>query len=98
MKSRMENSHLKAQLAFLKGENADSDVGISSSARIKSERIAKELRIAATAAENSLRSLLTGIDNLRLIATSVENMQDGDDKTDVLEDFNNEDSASGPAL
>lgn len=103
-KLKQENRLLKSEIASLRSENSDLRLGNSSSSslppsqEIKNQKIAKELRMAANAAENSLRSLLSGIDNLRVIAASVENMHKFTDRTDEFKDFNYEDSASGPAL
>lgn len=90
-------------MSSLRKENSDLRLGecstsIPISHEVKNQKIAKELRIAANAAENSLRTLLSGIENLRVIAASVENMHKFQDRTEDFKDFNYEDSASGPAL
>ncbi|KAF5298997.1 hypothetical protein FQA39_LY11629 [Lamprigera yunnana] len=65
----------------------------SASNEMQSHRLSQELRASADTAENSLRQLLLGVDNLRTIAATLENMnriEEGTDSSD-LED-------EGPAL
>ncbi|XP_045464750.1 uncharacterized protein LOC123673993 [Harmonia axyridis] len=60
-----------------------------------SHRLAQELRNAASTAEASLRQLLSGVDNLRLMASTLENMHRIEESN---ESFLNSDENSGPAL
>ncbi|XP_014219821.1 uncharacterized SDCCAG3 family protein [Copidosoma floridanum] len=64
----------------------------------KIQRLAEDLRHAATTAEVSLRQLMSGVNNLRVLASALENVDKIEDRTkDFLPDFD-EDSAAGPAL
>ncbi|XP_044766965.1 uncharacterized protein LOC123322940 [Coccinella septempunctata] len=60
-----------------------------------SQRLAQELRNAASSAEASLRQLLSGVDNLRLMASTLENMHRIEESN---EPFLSSDENSGPAL
>lgn len=101
-KLKQENKLLKAELSSLRSENSSHRLGNCPSStpphEMRNQRIAKDLRVAANAAEKQLRSLLTGIENLRVIAGTVENMHRVQDVTDDFQNFSYEDSASGPAL
>ncbi|XP_050303826.1 uncharacterized protein LOC126741456 [Anthonomus grandis grandis] len=61
----------------------------------RTHRLAQELKAAASTAEHSLRSLLTGVDNLRIIASTLENFNRIEEKP-RFSHF--EDDSTGPAL
>lgn len=64
--------------------------------QIQMQRYAQELKMAASTAESSLRQLLSGVDNLRLLASTMENVHRVEDRTgDYVSDS---DDASGPTL
>ncbi|KAG5675900.1 hypothetical protein PVAND_005759 [Polypedilum vanderplanki] len=72
-------------------------VGGCSNSNISNRPIARELRLAAATAENNLRQLLTGVENLRMIAKSLENTdQYNSSNVDYLSD--DTDDNEGPAL
>ncbi|XP_055589002.1 putative uncharacterized protein DDB_G0285119 [Uranotaenia lowii] len=65
----------------------------------RSQELSRELRQAAASAENNLRQLLTGVDNLRMMASTIENI----DRIEIShpEDFlsdSDDDDLLGPAL
>jgi rRNA maturation endonuclease Nob1 len=62
---------------------------------LHSQRLAQELKAAASTAEHSLRQLLTGVDNLRIMAASLENMHRIEEKRETFLDL---DEDTGPAL
>nr|CAD7193752.1 unnamed protein product [Timema douglasi] len=93
-----------SELSTLRRESSELRLGQASGASAsnhslddrQSQNIAQELRTAASTAEHSLRQLLTGVGNLRIIASTLENMHRIQDRT---EDFMvNFDDDSGPAL
>lgn len=101
IKLKEENKLLKSELCSIRSNNTEFRIRNcepqpSSSEEGKNHRIAKELRAAANLAETSLRSLLGGIENLRMIASSMENVNKFEDEE--YQHFLGEDSASGPAL
>ncbi|KAK4876704.1 hypothetical protein RN001_009210 [Aquatica leii] len=61
----------------------------------QSQRLSQELRSSANTAESSLRQLLLGVDNLRMIAATIENMNRIEERTDTYSDLEDD---SGPAL
>uniref|UniRef100_A0A1Q3FWQ3 Endosome-associated-trafficking regulator 1 n=1 Tax=Culex tarsalis TaxID=7177 RepID=A0A1Q3FWQ3_CULTA len=66
----------------------------------RAQELSRELRQAAASAENNLRQLLTGVDNLRMMASTIENI-DRIDITSHPEDFlsdSDDDDLLGPAL
>ncbi|KAG5867688.1 hypothetical protein JTB14_016480 [Gonioctena quinquepunctata] len=103
MKLNQEIKSLKSQLNMLTLENrtlrGDEAAGgqgyYGSSNELQSHRLAQELRSAASTAEHSLRQLLTGVDNLRMMAASLENMHRIEEKNDHFTSF---DEDAGPAL
>lgn len=103
LKLKQENKLLKAEIFALTSENMElrlknyKSQGLPSQER-KNQRIAKELRTAANLAETSLKSLLNGIDDLRMIASSMENAYKFHENNEDYHEFLQEDSASGPAL
>lgn len=90
---RLENKELKAGIiAGNKNECSSPNVD----QRVK--RLASDLRNAASSAEISLRQLMSGVDNLRVLASALENVDRIQDWTkDFLPDYD-EDNAAGPAL
>ncbi|KAJ9575897.1 hypothetical protein L9F63_007209 [Diploptera punctata] len=104
-KLKQELKLAMSELSSLRHENRElrcGRVGASASfepsTEVQSQRLAQELRIAASTAEQSLRQLLTGVGNLRVIASTLENMHRIQDRTgDFLADLDDDDDA-GPAL
>nr|XP_023013666.1 serologically defined colon cancer antigen 3 homolog [Leptinotarsa decemlineata] len=87
---------LKAENRTLRGDEAAGGQGYyNPSNELHSYRLAQELRGAASTAEHSLRQLLTGVDNLRMMAASLENMHRIEEKSDHFTSF---DEDAGPAL
>lgn len=71
-----------------------------SSSFSRAQELSRELRQAAASAENNLRQLLTGVDNLRMMASTIENI-DRIDITSHPDDFlsdSDDDDLLGPAL
>ncbi|KAJ8944331.1 hypothetical protein NQ318_016138 [Aromia moschata] len=91
----MQISNLKLENQSLRGEEAAGGQGYYNPPELQSHRLAQELRNAASTAEHSLRQLLTGVDNLRIMAASLENMHRIEEKNDP---FSNFDEDAGPAL
>lgn len=86
----------KAENHSLRGEEAAGGHGYyNSSNQLHFIRLSQELRTAASTAEHSLRQLLTGVDNLRIMAASIENMHRIEETRDP---FSNSDEDAGPAL
>ncbi|CAG9855878.1 unnamed protein product [Phyllotreta striolata] len=99
IKLKHEVKSLTAELNILKiqnppgpGEEAAGGQGYSN---LNFYRLAQELRSAAGSAEHSLRQLLTGVDNLRIMAASLENVHRLEETSDH---FSNFDEGAGPAL
>ncbi|KAK2588241.1 hypothetical protein KPH14_004271 [Odynerus spinipes] len=92
---RLENRELRSAVAAAdKNECGMSSRSIDKTVR----RFAGELRNAASTAEISLRQLMSGVDNLRVLASALENVDRIEDRTkDFLPDFD-ENNAAGPAL
>ncbi|XP_076274460.1 lethal (3) 04053 isoform X2 [Rhynchophorus ferrugineus] len=103
---KQEIKSLKGQLSHLQSENqllrmnegavGGSDHVWRSRNEIPSSRLAQELRTAASTAELSLRQLLTGVDNLKMMAATLENMHRIEEKPDRFS--GNFDDQTGPAL
>ena len=111
-KLKLENRQLQTELKQVNQENwvlrggeggssacGGAGVGSSSSSveqQIQMKRFSQELKAAATTAETSLRQLLSGVDNLRLLASAMETLHRVEDRTkDYLSDS---DEAAGPRL
>ncbi|KAF2904700.1 hypothetical protein ILUMI_01482 [Ignelater luminosus] len=92
-----EVDRLKQENLVLRGEHGASGGPSmsSSSSESHTQRLAQELRSSASTAEHSLRQLLLGVDNLRMIAATLENMNRIEERTELFSDC--EDDA-GPAL
>ncbi|XP_067000777.2 uncharacterized protein l(3)04053 [Anabrus simplex] len=102
-KLKQETKILMSEIAQLRRENRElrSGQGASSvpifSQEQQTQRLSHELRAAADSAEMSLRQLLSGVGNLRVIASTLENLHRIHDRTtDFLSDI--DDDEAGPAL
>ncbi|CAK9833978.1 Endosome-associated-trafficking regulator 1 [Anthophora retusa] len=90
---RLENKELKSGIA-----TGNTNEYGSSNADQTIKRLASDLKNAASSAEISLRQLMCGVDNLRVLASALENVDRIEDRTkDFLPDID-EDNAAGPAL
>ncbi|XP_063709693.1 serine-rich adhesin for platelets [Culicoides brevitarsis] len=92
---RRENEALKREEGAVGGAGFQRQRGIS-----RSSQLSRELRLAATTAESNLRQLLSGVENLRLMAANIETM---DHLSDTVDDFlsdqdDDDDRFKGPAL
>ncbi|KAK9891921.1 hypothetical protein WA026_017405 [Henosepilachna vigintioctopunctata] len=92
---KKENSALKAECLCWGGTEGAAGGPRQSTHSNHSQRLAQELRSAASTAEVSLRQLLLGVDNLRLMASTLENMHRIEERN---EHFLNTEENSGPAL
>ncbi|XP_046744926.1 uncharacterized protein LOC124410519 isoform X1 [Diprion similis] len=95
---------LRAEMRTLKLENEElrlrmeTGCGGSDVSNRGMRRIANDLKTAASTAEFSLRQLISGVDNLRLLASTIENMDRiNDSSSDIFPDIE-DDNAIGPAL
>ncbi|XP_076683306.1 lethal (3) 04053 isoform X2 [Andrena cerasifolii] len=103
---KKEIKALTVEVLLLRMQNKELTAGIATGGRNESgssnidqiRRLAGDLRTAASSAEMSLRQLMSGVDNLRVLASALENVDRIEDRTkDFLPDFD-EDNAAGPAL
>ncbi|KAL7306564.1 hypothetical protein TKK_0001254 [Trichogramma kaykai] len=101
---KKELDSLSIENMMLRTENRDlrEAIGVDSNGLGNSDfrmrRLANDLRNAANNAEVSLRQLMSGVNNLRVLASTLENGDRIEDRTkDFLPDFD-EDNAAGPAL
>ncbi|ERL89395.1 hypothetical protein D910_06764 [Dendroctonus ponderosae] len=86
-----ENEALRAGNAGATGGEAEPRL------EFQTQRLADELKAAASSAEQSLRSLLTGVDNLRFMASTLENFHRIEEGP--AERFSRfDDDGAGPAL
>ncbi|XP_043288001.1 uncharacterized protein l(3)04053 [Venturia canescens] len=103
---KQEVKVLTEEVSILRSENRElrslAGTGCSdyrfpgSDRRIK--KLSDELRAAAMSAEGSLRQLMSGVNNLKVMATTLENIDRIEDRTkDYFPDFE-EENAAGPAL
>ncbi|XP_035733804.1 uncharacterized protein LOC118446812 [Vespa mandarinia] len=92
---RLENRELRSAVATTdKNEDGITSENVDKTVR----RLASELRTAASTAEISLRQLMSGVENLRVLASTLENVDRIEDTTkDFLPDLD-ENNAAGPAL
>lgn len=97
---------LTNEISLLRAENRELRAAVeggcsncnSSCADGRVKRLASELRTAASTAEVSLRQLMSGVGNLRVLASALENVNRIEDRTkDFLPD-SDDDNATGPAL
>ncbi|GJQ78766.1 hypothetical protein Trydic_g2798 [Trypoxylus dichotomus] len=103
LKLRHEIKLLTTEINYLKCENQElrGEEGAAGGPTFRwpsqrqTLRLASDLRGAASTAEHSLRQLLTGVDNLRIMASSLENMHRIEENCESDFDF---DDATGPAL
>ncbi|XP_076659283.1 lethal (3) 04053 [Halictus rubicundus] len=85
---RLENEELKARTGMGRRVQCDSP-NVNQTVR----RLANDLRNAASSAEVSLRQLMSGVDNLRVLASTLENVDKIEDWTkDFLSDLDKDDS------
>ncbi|XP_034239627.1 endosome-associated-trafficking regulator 1 [Thrips palmi] len=78
------------------GVSGSSTPSSSIEQQVQMQRFAQELKAAASTAETSLRQLLSGVDNLRLLASTMETVNRVEDRTrDYVSDS---DEATGPTL
>ncbi|EFN86534.1 uncharacterized protein LOC105181358 isoform X2 [Harpegnathos saltator] len=92
---RLENSELRAGVAAA-GQREPKTTAANTNNTVR--RLARDLFAAASSAEVSLRQLMSGVDNLRVLASTLENVDRIEDWTkDFLPDFE-EDNATGPAV
>lgn len=91
----MENKELRSAVVTTdKNEGGMPSENVDKTVR----RLAGELRTAASTAEISLRQLMSGVENLRVLASTLENVDRIEDTTkDFLPDLD-ENNAAGPAL
>ncbi|KAK5642314.1 hypothetical protein RI129_008481 [Pyrocoelia pectoralis] len=103
-KLRQEIRSLKGEISRLRDENGSlrnrqggAAKPSTSTALVdsQSQRLSHELRVSANTAENSLRQLLLGVDNLRMIAATLENMNRIEERTESFSDIEDD---TGPAL
>ncbi|XP_066587863.1 uncharacterized protein l(3)04053 [Prorops nasuta] len=88
---RTENRKLRNAMTYTRQGTSFSEEGTIT-------RIVGDLRSAALTAELSLRQLISGVDNLRELASILENLDKKECQTkDILRD-DAEDNAAGPAL
>ncbi|EGI67725.1 Serologically defined colon cancer antigen 3-like protein [Acromyrmex echinatior] len=92
---RLENSELRASISAA-GQSESNAGAVNMNRTIR--RLARDLFAAASSAEVSLRQLMSGVDNLRVLASTLENVDRIEDWTkDFLPD-SDEDNATGPAV
>ncbi|XP_012528357.1 uncharacterized protein LOC105832183 isoform X2 [Monomorium pharaonis] len=92
---RLENSELRASISTA-GQNESNASAVNVNHTVR--RLARDLFAAASSAEVSLRQLMSGVDNLRVLASTLENVDRIEDWTkDFLPD-SDEDNAAGPAV
>ncbi|XP_071635140.1 uncharacterized protein L(3)04053 isoform X1 [Temnothorax longispinosus] len=92
---RMENSQLRAGISTA-GQSETTAGAVNMNRTVR--RLARDLFAAASSAEVSLRQLMSGVDNLRVLASTLENVDRIEDWTkDFLPD-SDEDNAAGPAV
>ncbi|CAD6202042.1 GSCOCG00002915001-RA-CDS [Cotesia congregata] len=102
---KQQIKELTAEISVLRIENRElknvMGAGCSFTSRDGDKKVLKlagDLREAASSAESYLRQLMSGVDNLKIIASTLENLDRIEDRTkDLLPDFD-EDNAAGPAL
>ncbi|XP_017780329.1 PREDICTED: serologically defined colon cancer antigen 3 homolog [Nicrophorus vespilloides] len=92
-----ENNILRRENRLLRGDDgASGGPSMNLPNEIQSQRVAQELRTAATTAEQSLRQLLTGVGNLRMLASSLESMSRIEEHPESY--HSDIDDDTGPAL
>ncbi|XP_043492839.1 uncharacterized protein LOC122518161 [Polistes fuscatus] len=92
---RLENKKLKSAITVNKKNECDeSSENMDRTVR----RLAGELRTAASTAEISLRQLMSGVENLRVLASTLENVDRIEDTTKDFIADSDENNAAGPAI
>lgn len=92
---QLENSELRAGISMA-GQSETNVDAVNMNRTVR--RLARDLFAAASSAEVSLRQLMSGVDNLRVLASTLENVDRIEDWTkDFLPD-SDEDIAAGPAV
>ncbi|XP_012268711.2 uncharacterized protein LOC105693398 isoform X2 [Athalia rosae] len=87
---RLENEELQLKMETGYGGSENPNRGM--------RKIANDLKTAASTAELSLRQLMSGVDDLRLLAATIENMDRiNDSSSDILPNMD-DDNATGSAL
>ncbi|XP_014271210.1 endosome-associated-trafficking regulator 1 [Halyomorpha halys] len=99
-KLKVENNALRCELeTFRSARGGRGESAASSSAQqTDNERLASQLRNAANNAELSLRHLLIGVDNLRILAASIEIQPQQPIGLRVSSSEDSQDDEPGPAL
>lgn len=99
-KLKVENNALRCELeTFRSARGGRGESAASSSAQqTDNERLASQLRNAANNAELSLRHLLIGVDNLRILAASIETQPQQPIGLRVSSSEDSQDDEPGPAL
>lgn len=110
-KLKQETKILLNEVTQLRRENHELRTGQGLSSTMEpnhemlTQKLAHDLRAAASTAEVSLRQLLTGVENLRVIAATMESMHRIHDRTSDFLAYDDDDDASasasagpGPAL
>ncbi|XP_022196664.2 uncharacterized protein LOC111054014 [Nilaparvata lugens] len=88
---------LRLEILKLRSSSGSEAAGAcsSSDSRPFNAGLSRELRTAASSAELLLRQLLSGVDNLRLLASTLDSSQNVDDRP---QDFSDSVDESGPTL
>jgi serologically defined colon cancer antigen 3 len=73
---RRENDTLKEETGGAVGGAAGCNIRRPNRLAPQAQQLSQELRLAASTAENNLRQLLTGVDNLRIMAATLESLND----------------------
>jgi uncharacterized membrane protein len=88
-KLKQELDLVMSEMTLLRQENrefrcrqAGASTSVDMDKELQSQRLANELRMAAGTAERLLRQLLTGVGNLRVIASTLENSSRIQDHTE----------------
>lgn len=99
-KLKAENNALRCEIeTFRSARGRGEGAAASSSAQqTDNERLASQLRSAANTAELSLRHLLIGVDNLRLLASSLETQPHQPVSRKLSSSDDSQDDEPGPAL
>ncbi|XP_054287321.1 endosome-associated-trafficking regulator 1 [Macrosteles quadrilineatus] len=98
--AEMKAAKLKQEVKLLTMELSGNIRGAHGPAadRTSDHRLAAELRTAVTSAELSLRQMLSGVDTLRMIASTLENRHRFEEQHEFSESESRDRDDSGPAL
>ncbi|KAI4503750.1 hypothetical protein M0802_001153 [Mischocyttarus mexicanus] len=92
---RLQNRELKSTIDATNKNKCDASSGnVDRTVR----RMASELRTAASTAEISLRQLMSGVENLRVLASTLENVDRIEDTTKDFIADSDENNAADPAI